>query len=87
MGTADAIRHMEHFHIAQVPLEMAYIRDRVDDYYTSLVGDLFDRMRESQAESAEWARLGNAFARFAEDDAGLLTPSAVFGRSECCPHQ
>ncbi len=81
MGTADAIRHMEHFHMPQVPLEMAYIRSRVDDYYTSLVGDLFDRMRENQAESAEWARLGNAFAQFAEDDAGLLTRSAI-SRSE-----
>lgn len=81
IGTADAIRHMGHFRIAQVPLEMAYVRDRVDDYYTSLVGDLFDRMRENQAESAEWARLGNAFAQFAEDDAGILTGSAI-NRSE-----
>jgi superfamily II DNA/RNA helicase len=72
---------MEHFHIAQVPLDMAYIRDRVDDYYTSLVGDLFDRMRENQGESAEWARLGNAFAQFAEDAAGLLTRTAI-SRSE-----
>lgn len=81
MGTADAIRHMEHFRIAQVPLGMAYIRDRADDYYTSLVGDLFDRMRENQPESAEWARLGNAFAQFAEDTAGLLTRTAI-SRSE-----
>ena len=56
-------------------------RDRVDDYYTSLVGDLFDRMRENQAESADWARLGNAFAQFADDTAGLLTRTAI-SRSE-----
>jgi hypothetical protein len=77
MGTADAIRHVEHFRIAQVPLGMGYIRDRVDDYYTALVGDLFDRMRENQAESAAWARLGNAFAQFAEDTAGLLTRTVI----------
>lgn len=77
IGTADAIRHMEHFRIPQVPLDMTYIRERVDDYYTSLVGDLFDRMRENGAESAEWAHLGNAFAQFAEDDRGLLTRSAI----------
>jgi hypothetical protein len=72
---------MEHFRIAQVSLEMGNVRDRIDDYYTSLVGDLFDRMRENQAESAEWARLGNAFGQFAEDDAGILTRSTI-NRSE-----
>jgi helicase len=81
MGAADAIRHMVDFHIVQIPLSVAYIRDRVDDYYTSLVGDLFDRMRQNQGESPEWARLGNAFAQFAEDAAGLLTRSAI-SRSE-----
>src|ERR1035437_5624366 len=81
IGSADAIRHIEHFRIGQVPLRMAYVRDRVDDYYTSLVGDLFDRMRENQPESPEWARLGNAFAQFAEDDTGVLTRSAI-SRSE-----
>jgi helicase len=81
IGTADAIRHMEHFRMGQVPLGMAYIRDRVDDYYTSLVGDLFDKMRENQPESPEWARLGNAFAQFAEDNTGVLTRSAI-SRSE-----
>ncbi|MFZ1007508.1 MAG: DEAD/DEAH box helicase [Candidatus Sulfotelmatobacter sp.] len=81
IATADAVRHMDHFRIAQVPLAMGFVRSRVDDYYISLVGDLFDRMRVNQAESAEWARLGNAFARFAEDEAGILTGSAI-NRSE-----
>jgi superfamily II DNA/RNA helicase len=81
IATADAVRHIEHFRIAQVPLEMAFVRSRVDDYYISLVGDLFDRLRMNQAESAEWARLGNAFAQFSEDEAGILTGSAI-NRSE-----
>jgi superfamily II DNA/RNA helicase len=81
IATADAVRHMEHFRIAQVPLNMAFVHNRVDDYYISLVGDLFDRIRVNQAESAEWARLGNAFAQFAEDEAGILTGSAI-NRSE-----
>ena len=62
MGSADAIRHMEHFRIGQVPVRIAYVRERVDDYYTSLVGDLFDKMRENQPESPEWARLAAAWA-------------------------
>lgn len=81
IGSADAIRHMEHFRIGQIPARIAYVRDRVDDYYTSLVGDLFDKMRENQPESPEWARLGNAFAQFAEDTTGVLTRSAI-NRSE-----
>jgi superfamily II DNA/RNA helicase len=68
---------MEHFRMAQVPLGVTYIRERADDYYTSLVGDLFDRMRENSAESVEWARLGNAFAQFFEDEARVLTRSAI----------
>lgn len=81
IGAADAIRHMEHFRIGQIPAGIGYVRDRVDDYYTSLVGDLFDKMRENQPESPEWARLGNAFAQFTEDDTGVLTRSAI-SRSE-----
>lgn len=81
IATADAVRHMGHFRIAQVPIQMAFVRNRVDDYYISLVGDLFDRMRVNEVESAEWARLGNAFAQFAEDHAGILTGTAI-DRSE-----
>jgi len=77
IATADAIRHLEHFRMPQVPLRIAYVRERADDYYMSLVGDLFDRMRENSGESAEWARLGNAFAQFVEDEAGILTRSAI----------
>ena len=80
IATADALRHLEHFRV-EVPLDLAYIRERADDYYTSLVGDLFDRMRQNSAESSQWARLGNAFAQFVEDDAGLLTGSRI-DRSE-----
>ena len=81
IATADAIRHLEHFRMPQVPVGVTYIRERADDYYTSLVGDLFDRMRENSAESAEWARLGNAFAQFVDDNARVLTRSAI-DRSE-----
>jgi superfamily II DNA/RNA helicase len=80
IATADALQHIEHFQ-AEIPLALTFIRERADDYYTSLVGDLFDRMRENSAESTEWARLGNAFAQFVDDDAGLLTRSRI-DRSE-----
>src|SRR6202050_2160555 len=81
ISSADALRKMKYYGRPGLPIPLTFIRARADDYYTSLVGDLFDRMRENQAESAEWARLGNAFAQFAEDDTGLLTRSAI-SRSE-----
>lgn len=61
----------------EVPIALTFIRARADDYYTSLVGDLFDRMRENSAESREWARLGNAFAQFVDDPLGLLARSSI----------
>jgi helicase len=77
ISSADALRHIEHFRMPQVPIGLTFIRARADDYYTSLVGDLFDRMRENSAESREWARLGNAFAQFVDDPTGLLTRSSI----------
>ncbi len=77
ISSADALRHMEHFRMPEVPIALAFIRARADDYYTSLVGDLFDRMRENSAESREWASLGNAFVQFVDDPTGLLTKSSI----------
>ena len=77
ISSADALRHMEHFRMPEVPIALTFIRARADDYYTSLVGDLFDRMRENSAESQEWARLGNAFAQFVDDPTGLLTRGSI----------
>jgi helicase len=77
ISTADALRHIEHFRMPEVPIALTFIRARADDYYTSLVGDLFDRVRENSAESREWARLGNAFAQFVDDQAGPLTRSSI----------
>lgn len=81
IADADVVRHLGNFHMPEVPLNVAYIFERPDDYYMSLVGDLFDRMRENHVEPADWARLGNAFMQFVEDEAGVLTRSAV-NRSE-----
>lgn len=77
ISSADALRHIEHFRMPEVPLALTFIRDRADDYYTSLVGDLFDRMRENSAESREWANLGNAFAQFVDDPTGLLARGSI----------
>lgn len=64
IGDADALVHQEHLR-GQVSSGFDYVRSRVDDFYVSLVGELFDRIRRSDIDSSGWARLGNALALFA----------------------
>ena len=37
VSDADALRHLEEFRVSQTALQLAYIPERLDDYYTSLV--------------------------------------------------
>lgn len=64
---ADVLRHLEHFRVGQSSLDVAHLRNRGDDYYIALVGELFERMRDNSAERQDWARLGNALAQLAAD--------------------
>ena len=66
IGDADALRYHEHFNIRQTTTNLAHIRLRSDDYYFSLVGELFERMRNDYSDRSQWARLGNALALFAD---------------------
>jgi len=59
---------MDHFRVLEVPLALGYQRARKDDLYVSLVGELFDRMRDGEASPADWAQLGNALAQYAAAD-------------------
>jgi helicase len=77
IAAADTLRHLEHFQIREIPLEVGFLRTRSDDYYTSLVGELFDRMRENAPESLEWARLGNAFVQYADNDWRAMTSNGI----------
>ncbi len=67
IGDADALQHLENFGVGQDPVEFARVRNRADDYYIALVGDLFERMRDEPSDRREWARLGNALAQVAAD--------------------
>ncbi len=66
IGDADALRHLEHFRVAQASIDLAHVRSRADDYYLALVGALFDRMRDGSTDGPGWARLGNALAQVAD---------------------
>lgn len=65
IGEADAARHLDQFQVSQASLDLSNIRSRPDDYYISLVGELFERMRDNSDEAAAWALLGNALADLA----------------------
>jgi hypothetical protein len=65
IADADALRHMAQMRVPQTTLEDFEVSSRADDYYLSLAGELFSRMRESAADSDGWAKLGNALALIA----------------------
>lgn len=64
INDADTARHLRHFAIAQVPIQLARIGNRLDDYYISLVGELFRGIDVPDVQSSDWAQLGNAFLQF-----------------------
>jgi helicase len=67
VSDADALRYLNDFRVVQRTTEFAHIRTRPEDYYISLVGELFDRLRQGYDDAKEWARLGNAFAQIANE--------------------
>ena len=55
---ADAVRHLEHFRVAEAPLELAHVRSRTDDYYLALAA--FPRRGAAARPAvADSARLGS----------------------------
>ena len=64
INVADTARHLRHFQFAQLPIELSFIDHRLDDYYISLVGELFSNLHLPQVATADWAQLGNAFLQF-----------------------
>lgn len=84
VSDADALHHVERFGLPQPPLQLGYLRSRGDDYYISLVGELFDRLHEPYNDSVDWLRLGNAITQVggvgvdqAPADRGILAPEAA----------
>lgn len=77
IGDADVLRYYERFGINQTTTDWAHIRSRSDDYYLSLVGELFERMRNDYSDRSQWARLGNALALFADSPQDQLQTVGV----------
>jgi hypothetical protein len=76
ISDADALHNIQRFGFIKTPIELHYIRARQDDYYISLVGELFERIRNPYEDSTEWARLGNALTLTGVKEAGGATEYA-----------
>jgi helicase len=63
VSDADVLHHVERFDLGAAPQRLRYLADRSDDYYISLVGELFDRLSEPYEDRADWSRLGNAITQ------------------------
>ena len=46
VNDADALQYIDRFGLEATPAGLAYLRGREDDYYISLVGELFARLHE-----------------------------------------
>lgn len=84
INNADTARHLRHFQYAQLPIELGAVDHRLDDYYISLVGELFANLHQPQVVPADWAQLGNAFLQFSVemtedqlDDRGISREDAT----------
>lgn len=67
INEADSVRHLRFFSIAQIPIHLARITNRSEDYYISLVGELFKSLGESDISRSDWAQMGNAFLQFSAE--------------------
>ena len=79
---ADSVRHFEHFGISDIPRGLREVRSRTDDYYLSLVGELFQFMRTEDVTPADWAQLGNALALFTVQDPDSTFSTAGVSQAE-----
>lgn len=67
INDADSVRHLRFFSIAQMPIQLARITNRPEDFYISLVGELFRCINTPDTARSDWAQLGNAFLQFAAE--------------------
>ncbi len=82
VSDADALHHIQRFGLKLIPLQLDYLRARENDYYLSLIGELFQRIREPYEDPVEWSRLGNALTQVGVGGASGLTAAPGILTSE-----
>jgi helicase len=71
VGDANTLYHIEQFGLPYTPQNVSYLKKRGDDYYISLIGELFDRLHNPYEQSLDWSRLGNAIIQAAQVGYGI----------------
>jgi len=82
IGDADAIHYMNRFGVREIPLDFGYLQSRKDDLYIALVGELFDCMRDNDAQPDDWTLLGNSLAQFTAKDRAEELQSVGISQNE-----
>lgn len=67
IGDTEALVHHANFKVSQTTLDYNYISTRIADYYTSLVGELFENFNSTVVSPSSWSRLANAFSDFSSE--------------------
>jgi helicase len=72
LNDAETVQYIDKFGLEATPTALAYLRGREDDYYISLVGELFARLHEPYEDPVDWSRLGNALTQAGLDDPRVM---------------
>ena len=75
-------RQLGQFSVVALPIELAQIRNRLAEYYISLVGELFDGIHSPDTPSDDWAQLGNAFLQFSNETPAEQVEALGISRDE-----
>lgn len=67
INDADNVRHLRFFSTPSIPIRLAHVVNRPQDFYVSLVGELFSCIQAPDTSRFDWAQLGNAFLQFAAE--------------------
>ena len=76
MNGADALHYVQRLGLTAIPSDVTDVQDRQDDFYISLVGELFDRLRNPYNDPIDWSRLGNAITQVGIDGTDDSAPAA-----------
>jgi ATP-dependent DNA helicase len=78
IADADTRRSLEEYNLQAEVAGLDYQDGRAFDLYLSLVGELFDLLRDAPEDARDWATLGNALSQAARALDGSARRDATF---------
>jgi hypothetical protein len=67
INDASNLHYLKYFDIPQIPIALAHVTNRAVDYYISLVGELFERINDTNTPNGDWLRIANALLQIASE--------------------